>query len=110
MGDALEALKSEYPRESYYIQTKVGRYGYRPRDFDYSGKRVRESVMESMRRLHTDYIDVVLCHDVEFVDFNDVVGSGNALESLFQLKVRVFILYMKRSFSNLGDMDGRMKV
>ena len=97
LGDALEAVSDEFPRSSYYIQTKVGRYGYTTKDFDYSSERVQKSVAESMRRLHTDYLDVVLCHDVEFVDFDDVVGPGGALEALFKLKVTfsclLFILF-----------------
>ncbi|KAI9314124.1 NADP-dependent oxidoreductase domain-containing protein [Dichotomocladium elegans] len=94
LGDALDTLKGEFPRSSYYIQTKIGRYGVHPRDFDYRGKRVRESVAESMRRLKTDYLDVVLCHDVEFVDFEDVVGPEGALEALFQLKKEGVIKYV----------------
>ncbi|KAI8145935.1 NADP-dependent oxidoreductase domain-containing protein [Fennellomyces sp. T-0311] len=94
LGDALEAVRDEYPRSSYYIQTKVGRYGYTTKDFDYSSERVVRSVFESMRRLRTDYLDLVLCHDVEFVDFNDVVGPGGALEGLFKLKAEGKIKYV----------------
>ncbi|OZJ03879.1 hypothetical protein BZG36_03949 [Bifiguratus adelaidae] len=83
LGDALKKVSNAYPRSCYYISTKVGRYGYRKCDFDYSSQRVRTSVEESMRRLHTDYIDIVYCHDVEFVDREDV---QTALKELFQLK------------------------
>lgn len=92
LGDALLSLRDEFPRNSYYLQTKVGRYGYTTKDFDYSASRVRESVFESMRRMHTDYLDVVLCHDTEFVDFQDVVGPNGALEALFKLKVIIQVL------------------
>ena len=96
LGDALEAVRDEFPRSSYYIQTKVGRYGLTAKDFDYSAERVTNSVKESMRRLHTDYLDLVLCHDVEFVKFEDVVGPGGALEGLFKLKVTLFFFRQKR--------------
>lgn len=47
-----------------------------------------------MRRLKTDYIDVVLCHDVEFVEFDQVVGDNGALKGLFQLKAEGKINYV----------------
>ncbi|KAJ2814378.1 hypothetical protein GGI24_006408 [Coemansia furcata] len=84
LGNVLLELKDEFPRSSYHICTKVGRYGYHKSDFDYSAKRISESVNESMRRLHTDYLDIVLCHDVEFVDIDQVVDV--ALPRLFELK------------------------
>ncbi|KAJ2459063.1 hypothetical protein GGI03_005652 [Coemansia sp. RSA 2337] len=37
-----------------------------------------------MRRLHTDYLDIVLCHDVEFVDIAQIVDV--ALPKLLELK------------------------
>ncbi|KAJ2007515.1 hypothetical protein H4R26_000721 [Coemansia thaxteri] len=86
LGQALLKLGKEFPRSSYYICTKVGRYGYRRADFDYSAKRVAQSVRESMRRLNTGYLDIVLCHDVEFVDIAMVVDV--ALPRLFELKRR----------------------
>jgi aryl-alcohol dehydrogenase-like predicted oxidoreductase len=45
--------------------TKCGRYG--PSIFDYSPKAIRESVVNSLRRLQTDYLDTVYLHDVELV-------------------------------------------
>ncbi|KAJ1724234.1 hypothetical protein LPJ53_001509 [Coemansia erecta] len=84
LGQALKDLADEFPRSSYYICTKLGRYGYRKTDFDYSAKRVYDSINESMRRLNTSYLDIVLCHDVEFVDTLQVVNE--TLPSLFELK------------------------
>ncbi|KAJ2714454.1 hypothetical protein H4R19_001720 [Coemansia spiralis] len=86
LGAALLELQTEFPRSSYRICTKVGRYGYRAADFDYSAARVVASVNESMRRLHTDYLDVVLCHDVEFVDLVQVTDV--ALPALLELQRR----------------------
>ncbi|KAJ1646360.1 hypothetical protein LPJ64_002159 [Coemansia asiatica] len=84
LGQALHALRNEFPRSSYHICTKVGRYGYHKADFDYSPEHVVMSTRESMRRLETDYLDIVLCHDVEFVSIEQVVDQ--ALPMLFELK------------------------
>ena len=62
-GKALQ----EIPRDKYYLSTKVGRYGKDGvNTWDYSAKRVTESVYESMKRLHVDYIDLINVHDIEF--------------------------------------------
>ncbi|KAJ7781614.1 Aldo/keto reductase [Mycena metata] len=65
LGNALEALKDEFPRSSYQLMTKCGRYGMA--EFDYTPTRIRASVKRSLERLHTEYLDVVHLHDVEFV-------------------------------------------
>lgn len=63
LGKALRQI----PREKFYISTKVGRYGKDGiNTWDYSAKRVTESVYESMERLHVDYIDLINVHDIEF--------------------------------------------
>ena len=61
-----KALK-EIPRDKYYLSTKVGRYGKDGvNTWDYSAKRVTDSVYESMERLNVDYIDLINVHDIEF--------------------------------------------
>ena len=63
LGKALR----EIPREKYYLSTKVGRYGQDGvNSWDYSARRVTESVYESMERLHVDHIDLINVHDIEF--------------------------------------------
>lgn len=63
LGKALKIL----PRDKYYLSTKVGRYGKDGvNTWDYSAKRVTESVYESMERLNIDYIDLINVHDIEF--------------------------------------------
>ena len=63
-----KALK-EIDRDKYILSTKVGRYGKDGVNFwDYSAKRAKESVYESMERLNIDYIDLINVHDVEFAD------------------------------------------
>ena len=69
LGVALEGV----PRESYTLCTKLGRYA--PAHFDFSPKRVAESIDVSLERLRTDHLDIILCHDVEFVDLDYVVNE-----------------------------------
>lgn len=67
VGLCLRELTSEFPRNEYYLCTKMGRYG--PGNHDYSGKMVEESIKRSMERLQTDHIDLVSIHDFEFVGY-----------------------------------------
>jgi len=64
------ALK-EVPRDSYILGTKLGRYD--SAHFDFSAKRVAESVDVSLHRMGVSHLDIVLCHDLEFVDMNQIV-------------------------------------
>lgn len=67
LGQILKTLAPEFPRESYYLISKVGRYGPTKSDFNYSPEDVEKSVRTSLERLGTSYLDVALMHDVEFV-------------------------------------------
>jgi len=58
------------PRDSYYLCTKLGRFA--PTHFDFSAKRVRESIDISLERMNVDYLDIILCHDIEFVDMKQI--------------------------------------
>ncbi len=66
LGIALKGIS----RDSYMLCTKLGRYDVD--HFDFSAKRVVESVDVSLHRLRTSYLDVVLCHDVEFVPLSQI--------------------------------------
>ena len=66
LGIALDGI----PRDSYYLCTKLGRYA--PQHFDFSARRVRESVDISLERMKTDFLDIILCHDIEFVDLQQI--------------------------------------
>ena len=61
----------DIPRQSYFLGTKLGRYA--PQHFDFSARRVAESIDISLERMKVDYLDIVLCHDIEFVDMSQVV-------------------------------------
>lgn len=67
LGVALRGV----PRDRYYLGTKLGRYA--PRHFDFSARRVVESVDISLERMGVDYLDIILCHDIEFVDMSQIV-------------------------------------
>ena len=79
-----KALK-EIPRSGYYLSTKVGRYGKNGvNTWDYSARKAKESVYESMERLNIDFIDLINVHDIEFADLNQVVAE--TLPALSELK------------------------
>lgn len=67
LGIALRGV----PRDSYTLCTKLGRYDLG--HFDFSAKRVHESVDVSLHRLGTDHLDIILCHDIEFVPMQQIV-------------------------------------
>ncbi len=81
LGKALHNI----PREKYYLSTKVGRYGANGvNTWDYSGKKAKESVYESMERLGIDRIDLINVHDIEFADLQQIVDE--TLPALVELR------------------------
>ena len=64
--------------------TKCGRYGLTPEEFNYSPDTIRKSVMRSLNRLHTDYLDTVYLHDVEFVCAQQLPAGNHALALVSQ--------------------------
>src|SRR5690349_11624084 len=67
LGVALQGV----PRDSYLLGTKLGRYD--KAHFDFSAKRVFESVDVSLHRMGVEYLDICLCHDIEFVEMSQIV-------------------------------------
>jgi len=63
----------DVPRDRYTLCTKLGRYDLQ--HFDFSAKRVAESVDVSLHRLGTDHLDIILCHDIEFVQMQQIVDE-----------------------------------
>ena len=63
----------DVPRRDYILCTKLGRYDLA--HFDFSAARVAESVDVSLHRLGTDHLDIVLCHDIEFVPMQQIVNE-----------------------------------
>jgi len=63
----------EVPRDQYTLCSKLGRYDVG--HFDFSAKRVVESVDVSLHRLGTDHLDIILCHDIEFIPLPQIVNE-----------------------------------
>lgn len=75
LGAALDTpwIRANVSRESYHLITKVGRIS--SDTFDYSPSAVRKSVASSLERLRTPYLDLVYCHDVEFVSDDETLAA-----------------------------------
>lgn len=69
LGVALRGI----PRDRYLLGTKLGRYSRT--HFDFSARRVEESVTISLERMGVEYLDVCLCHDIEFIDMRQIVDE-----------------------------------
>lgn len=71
VGSAMK--KSGIPREEIFLTTKVWieHYGY---------ENTKKSVLESMKKLQTEYLDLVLLHQ----PFGDAYGAWRALEELYE--------------------------
>lgn len=70
VGNAIK--KSKVPREEIFLTSKVWieHYGY---------EECKKSVLESLRKLQTDYIDLMLLHQ----PFGDIYGAWRALVELY---------------------------
>ena len=72
-------------RDEAVLITKAGRYGRElPHGFDFSAERLRRSIDESLERLGTDHVDLLLLHDIEFSD--PAVIFGEAIPTLSEIK------------------------
>lgn len=67
LGKALKGIS----RDKYFLATKVGRYG--DAEFDFSAKRVTQSVDESLARMGVEYVDIIQSHDNEYGDLDQVI-------------------------------------
>ena len=77
LGDALKGKRNDI-----LLATKCGRYGLR--DFDFSYQRILDSADESLRRLQTDYVDLMQLHDIEFGSKEQVLNE--AIPALQKIK------------------------
>lgn len=78
IGKALKELN--VPRDKYILCTKAGRIV--DKNFDYSHDAIVRSVQRSLERLHTNFLDVVYCHDVEFQTLEQTKEAIGALIEL----------------------------
>ena len=106
VGSAMK--KSGIPREEIFLTTKVWieHYGY---------ENAKKSVFESMKKLQTEYLDLVLLHQ----PFGDAYGAWRALEELYEEgKIRAIGIsnfYVDRmvefvSFNRIKPMITQMEV
>ena len=99
LGQGLKGI----PRDSYLLGTKLGRYS--DIHFDFSEKRVEESIHISLHRLGTDHLDVLLMHDVEFVQLSQIWEETwpALLKAKEQGKVRAigFSCYPMKTFNTV---------
>ncbi|KAF5704819.1 L-fucose dehydrogenase [Fusarium globosum] len=79
MGAALSdpRIQSRYQRSDYELMTKAGRI--KENEFNYSPDWIRKSVARSLERFGTTYLDVVFCHDVEYVSLDEAVTAVGVL-------------------------------
>lgn len=107
-----KALK-DVPRSSFYIGTKVGRYEPAPeRMFDFSAKRVAQSVDRSLQLLGLEYVDLIQVHDVEFAENLDIIVEETlpALQKVVDSGKARFIGITSYSVSLLKELAERSPV
>lgn len=101
-------LKSGVPREEIFLTSKVWieHYGY---------EECKKSVLESLEKLKTDYIDLMLLHQ----PFGDYYGAWRALEDLYDegklLAIGISNFYPDRmvdiaSFSRIKPMVNQIEI
>ena len=65
-------------RDKVYLSSKAGRNGFA--HFDFTPAAMERSVEASLKRLHTDYLDILIAHDIEFAaDFEAVFTDTAAV-------------------------------
>src|SRR5512133_1028954 len=69
-------------RQEIIVGSKAGKYG--PDEQDFSADRIRRGFEDSLRRLGTDYVDILQLHNVEFIDLGGPLGE--AYEELVRLR------------------------
>jgi aryl-alcohol dehydrogenase-like predicted oxidoreductase len=101
LGIALRGI----PRDSYQLCTKLGRYSIS--HFDFSARRVEESVHVSLHRLGTDHLDVLLLHDVEFVPlaqiWQETLPAAMKLKAEGKVRAVGFSCYPMKTFHTVLD-------
>jgi L-galactose dehydrogenase len=69
-------------RQEIIVGSKAGKYG--PDEQDFSADRIRRGFEDSLRRLDTDYVDILQLHNVEFADLEGPLEE--AYEELVRLR------------------------
>src|SRR5215213_5902261 len=63
-------------RDRVILCSKAGRNGFA--DFDFTPAAMERSVEASLKRLHTDRLDILIAHDIEFADDFEAVFTDTA--------------------------------
>jgi L-galactose dehydrogenase len=95
LGEALRGY-----RDDVVLSTKCGRYGVD--DFDFSPERITAGLEDSLRRLKTDRVDLLLAHDVEFWPVERIVGE--TLPAMRRLRAEGKAQYIGVSGYPLGSL------
>ena len=85
------ALKEYGKRHSFILSSKAGTH---PELKGYTADIFRKSVEDSLRTLHTDYLDILHIHDPEETDFETAMNSGGALEEMIKMREEGIIRYL----------------
>ncbi len=99
LGEALESHR----REDVVIATKTLRFGNdqtRNLEFDTRGCRIRAELEGQLRRLKTDYVDILQLHDVDHTDRDKVVNES--LPEMIKLKQEGKIRFIGITSRSLG--------
>jgi L-galactose dehydrogenase len=95
----------DVPRDSYQLCSKLGRYSLE--HFDFSAKRVEESVHVSLHRLGSDHLDILLLHDVEFVPlaqiWEETLPAAMKLKEQGKVRAVGFSCYPMKAFHAVLD-------
>jgi hypothetical protein len=92
IGEAIGAR-----RDSYYLFTKCGHVGTMAKE-DWSRGWILESIQNSLTRLKTDHLDVVLLHSCT----EGVLRKGEAIEALQEAKKKGYTRYIGYSGDHLA--------
>jgi L-galactose dehydrogenase len=101
LGEALEGRRGEA-----ILATKCGRYG--GSEFDFSAGTITAGFEESLKRLRTDYVDLLQAHDVEFGHVDQIVNETlPAMRRLQEQGKARYIGITGYSLRNLMEIAGK---
>jgi L-galactose dehydrogenase len=104
LGEALEGR-----RDKVVLATKCGRYG--GSEFDFSAATITAGLEGSLKRLRTEYVDLLQAHDVEFGHVRQIVGETLPAMRKWQEQGKArYIGITGYSLKNLMEIAGQAKV
>jgi L-galactose dehydrogenase len=96
-------------RDKVVLATKCGRYG--GAEFDFSAATITAGFEESLKRLRTDYVDLLQAHDVEFGHVSQIVEETlPAMRRLQEQGKARYIGITGYSLKNLMEIAGKANV